>query len=251
MVDLDASVHHHSEIVTLQMHLQTLFSRGMDGINDDFMDIPDLIHMRALPGISLMVDLEKETCMCLRMDRAKMDGPLGPSLLSSSIPLMVNTNTDAWVLLLGMWTTALECVNKLPWTLKRRPSSLWESLRWETATKKVRFLCNFDAQTAGFGATGAYNVACSVGAISQRQLAARILMTVLERKLAAPRGIVVGQAHQGHPWNEMVDSIAKAVWHGWTPPIAFTFKSGELLRHSLAQWAWLDMVGSSPRCRIA
>ena len=70
-------------------------------------------------------------------------------------------------------------------------------------------------------------------------------MTILERKMDAKNGKVIGlhvKAHQGHPWNEMADSLAKAVWRGWTPHITFAFKSGDLLKHPLAQWAWLEVA---------
>ena len=108
------------------------------------------------------------------------------------------------------------------------------------------FYCHFDAQTVWV----LEQQDCTMwhvweGRPSQRQLAARILMTLLERKLAGMGSSVSGKhvkAHQGHPWNEMVDSLAKAVWNGWKPPTPFRFRSGGLLGHSLAEWAWLEVA---------
>jgi ribonuclease HI len=104
--------------------------------------------------------------------------------------------------------------------------------------------CHFDAMAVGFGATGVYGMPQRRGSTSTRQKAARILMTVLERRMEQQTGVCEGLhvcAHQGHPWNEMVDGMAKAVWHGWQPQTPFSFASGDLLRHPLAEWAWLQV----------
>ena len=107
--------------------------------------------------------------------------------------------------------------------------------------------CHFDALTVGFGALGASAIPCKRDSTSERQKAARLLMTVLEGKAEQLQSTCKGVhvcAHQGHPWNEMVDSIAKEVWKGWKPMKKFHFKSGPLLQHRLADWAWIEAAPS-------
>ena len=61
---------------------------------------------------------------------------------------------------------------------------------------------------------------------------ARVLVPLLQRKARTFRGLHV-HAHDGHPWNEFVDSIAGPRRKGWCPPIETSFRSGPLLRHRL------------------
>ena len=109
----------------------------------------------------------------------------------------------------------------------------------------ISIFCHFDAMAVGFGAMGTCNIPMQQGSQSDRQRGARILMTILESKVRRMQGSTKGvhvKAHQGHPWNEMSDSIAKAIWWGWKPPEAFVFRAGSLLRHSLAEWAWIEVA---------
>ena len=111
--------------------------------------------------------------------------------------------------------------------------------------KDCRIFCHFDAQAVGFGATGVSNIPERNGSQSVRQVQARTIMTILEQRSQQNKGYVQGchvKAHQGQPWNEMADSIAKAVWKGWTPPVIFQFRSKHLLQHQLAAWAWLEVA---------
>ena len=48
-------------------------------------------------------------------------------------------------------------------------------------------------------------------------------------------------AHEDHPWNEMVDSIAGAVADGWHPPTKACLRSQNLLDHPLKEWAWMQI----------
>ena len=104
--------------------------------------------------------------------------------------------------------------------------------------------CHFDAVTVGFGAIGTANIPEHKEGTSTRQTQARIILTILQRKTQQHGGCFKGlhvRAHQGQPWNEMSDSIAKAVWRGWKPLVEFEFRSSELLQHELAEWAWLEV----------
>ena len=115
-------------------------------------------------------------------------------------------------------------------------------------TQGVCFIqCHFDALAVGFGAMGISNIPVQKDGTSHRQAHARIMMTILEQRTQRFGGSFQGihvRAHQGQPWNEMSDSIAKAVWRGWKPPVAFEFRSRDLLQHELAAWAWLEISPS-------
>ena len=52
--------------------------------------------------------------------------------------------------------------------------------------------CHFDAMAVGFGATGVYGMPQRRGSTSTRQKAARILMTVLERRMEQQTGVCKG-----------------------------------------------------------
>lgn len=111
--------------------------------------------------------------------------------------------------------------------------------------RSVNIYCHFDALLVGFGAMGECNIPVQQGSQSERQRLARIVMTILESKSKQMDGDLKGihvKAHQGHPWNEMSDSIAKAAWWGWMPTVDFDFRSRPLLHHPLAAWAWIEVA---------
>lgn len=66
--------------------------------------------------------------------------------------------------------------------------------------------CHFDAQSVGRGAFGLSSCCTLHGAISNRQRAARLLVSLVQRKAGSVEGRHV-HAHEGHPWNEFVDIL--------------------------------------------
>eukprot|EP00438_Fugacium_kawagutii_P017131 Skav204405 [mRNA] locus=scaffold4169:218344:224337:+ [translate_table: standard] len=103
---------------------------------------------------------------------------------------------------------------------------------------------HFDSQAAGFGTVGSHNVARSDSLDSDRTVAARVLMGLVQQRFQSVVGYHI-HAHQSHPWNEMADSIASCIRHGWDPPVPFVWRSGPLLAHPLRDWAWLDLHSGS------
>ena len=99
---------------------------------------------------------------------------------------------------------------------------------------------HFDAQAAGFGSTGQTNVIHQDPALSRRQSAARVLASLVQRKSSSFKGCHV-HAHDGQPWNEMADSIAKKVVSGWQPPVTAELRSRQLMDHPLKQWVWMQV----------
>ena len=97
---------------------------------------------------------------------------------------------------------------------------------------------HFDATAVGKGSFGLTRVIQQVPEVSERQMDARVMISLLQRKASKVQGLHV-HAHEGQPWNEFADSVAGLVRRGWSPPIAAVLTCGPLLRHSLAHWAWL------------
>eukprot|EP00435_Cladocopium_sp_Y103_P008907 s549_g2.t1 len=97
---------------------------------------------------------------------------------------------------------------------------------------------HFDAMSVGQGSTGHTAVIQQNPEISTRQRAARVLVHLAQRKFDDFRGFHV-HAHQGNPWNEMSDSLARAVREGWSPEKTFQWSSGPLFNQRLHHWAWM------------
>eukprot|EP00435_Cladocopium_sp_Y103_P042136 s1102_g11.t1 len=98
---------------------------------------------------------------------------------------------------------------------------------------------HYDALSVGHGATGQQNQPMYSDGGSHRQHAARVLVSLLQRKAASVCGLHT-KAHVGQPWNECADSIAGQVCKGWSPPRPAILRAKIVLEHPLADWAWLE-----------
>ena len=107
-------------------------------------------------------------------------------------------------------------------------------------TQIVDVHLHFDATAVGYGIVGKSNLIQQDHTVSARQWSARVLMSILQRKHRQWYGYHV-HAHQGHPWNEFVDSLAGLAANGWLPHVHAVLRSGPLLRHCLAEWAWMQV----------
>ena len=110
--------------------------------------------------------------------------------------------------------------------------------RKELAEISVHF--HFDAMAVGKGSIGQTNVIRQSAEVSTRQKDARIMLSLIQRRAHRHEGIHV-HAHEGHPWNEFVDSVAGMVRKGWNPQRTAILRCGQILRHPLADWAWMMM----------
>ena len=115
-----------------------------------------------------------------------------------------------------------------------------EYLLSRTDSGELEVHLHFDAKSVGFGSTGDTNVVVSQYGSSVRQRAARIMLSLVQRRSQQWKACHV-HAHQGHPWNEFVDSIAGLVTTGWKPQRQAVLRSGSLLEHKLAEWAWMQI----------
>ena len=64
-----------------------------------------------------------------------------------------------------------------------------------------------DALAVGHGASGAQNLPHLKEGLSERQHAARVLMSILHQRAKQVQGLHV-KAHDGQPWNACADSFA-------------------------------------------
>ena len=95
---------------------------------------------------------------------------------------------------------------------------------------------HFDAHAVGFGATGYQASPLYHGYISERQRAARVFISLLQMHHAVFGHHV--HAHEGNPFNEMVDGIANATRKGWKGHVIPQLRGLSLLQHPLRDWAW-------------
>ena len=107
-------------------------------------------------------------------------------------------------------------------------------------TQLLEVHMHFDAMAVGHGSMGHANTIRQDDHVSTRQRSARVMMSMLQRKQKQWHGCHV-HAHQGHPWNEFVDSLAGLATTGWLPKVQAELRSGALLNHCLAEWAWIQV----------
>lgn len=84
--------------------------------------------------------------------------------------------------------------------------------------------CHFDALSVGQGTFGWSNCCTVERENGVRQTAARILMSMVQRRIGKIQGHHT-HAHVGQLWNEMADSIAGAICDGWTAPTPAELKA--------------------------
>lgn len=104
-----------------------------------------------------------------------------------------------------------------------------------TLEQSIHF--HFDAQSVGFGAFGVQATPTYHGETSSRQHGARVMLSFLQQQTrTCPIHV---HAHEGNPFNELVDSIATSVRCGWRPTNLPQLCSGKVLQHRGRDWAWL------------
>ena len=101
---------------------------------------------------------------------------------------------------------------------------------------------HFDCTSAGFGSTGDQKIPVQQTEYSCRQKAARVLVSLLQRKRGVHSHHI--HSHEGHPWNECADSIARWLREGGKCPQRPVLRSRALLSHPLCDWAWMQISPS-------
>ena len=235
------------DIAELQSLLRNVLSRGHEGINEDFADIPSLHPHAQIACLLSHAHSDKSPVY-----HVFTDGSCKHDRATWAITILQQHDLHGRNIFHRVGYAA-GCVSDDlgqfdPTAMDAEATAIIAMAEFALGQcfhQAITVYCHFDALVVGFGATGEYNIPMQHGSHSQRQKMARIIMTILESKAGQMDGSTFGihvKAHQGHPWNEMSDSIAKAVWHGWRPPAEFVFRSGPLLRHSLAEWAWIEVA---------
>ena len=109
--------------------------------------------------------------------------------------------------------------------------------RPHTAGLHITF--HYDAIAVGHGSIGTQSTPQTRESFSERQHAARIMMSILQQRATCVQGLHV-KAHVGQPWNECADSIANLTRKGWRAPCTAVLRSGKLLCNPLRDWAWIE-----------
>ena len=246
-VDLRGEEEKGNGISELDQTLQTIYKKGLHGINQDFMMVPYLHpHARIAcewvpPGTHHGHVWHIFTDGSAKNEKATWAIVIIKEVLWDGRHTFVRVGYAA-----GDVTEDLGPVDQN--AMDAEATAIIAMVEYALANcvfPESHVYCHFDAMAVGFGATGIQGIPQQKGSTSTRQKAARILMTILEKQMERKKGSCEGLhvcAHQGHPWNEMADGLAKAVWHGWQPQNHFTFASGALLQHPLAEWAWLQVA---------
>ena len=117
--------------------------------------------------------------------------------------------------------------------------AMMEYLLSKAALPSMEIHCHFDATAVGFGAFGIQNLIQQSPMESTRMRDARILTMLVQQRAFSHVACHV-HGHVGQPWNECADSLARLARQGWTPPIPAVLRSKSLLRHPLAEWAWIE-----------
>lgn len=236
-------------INTLHECLQRICERGQEGINSDFTMIPHL-H----PHAKIAAEWVSEATSEVDVWHIFTDGSAKNDKATWAMVILQEIHMRDSICYARVGYAADEVNDEIgrvdQTAMDAEATAIIAMIEYALANctrANVAVYCHFDAWTVGFGAMGDGAIPCKRDSVSERQNAARMLMTVLERRAEARQGSCTGVhvcAHQGHPWNEMVDSIAKEVWKGWKPLKKFHFKSGPLLQHRLAKWAWIEAAPS-------
>ena len=100
--------------------------------------------------------------------------------------------------------------------------------------------CHFDAKAVGYAAAGRQNIPVRKSGASTRVENARIMISLVQQKYEMFHPCHVF-AHEGNPFNEAADSFAQGYRQGWRPDIPAVLQSGNLWRHSLRKWAWIEI----------
>ena len=99
---------------------------------------------------------------------------------------------------------------------------------------------HFDATTVGFAATGEQNIPGFRLNRCSKQMEARIMMSLVQKKFDVCKGYHV-HAHRSNPFNELADGVAGLIRKGFSVPIKPVLRVSALLAHPLREWAWVEI----------
>ena len=105
----------------------------------------------------------------------------------------------------------------------------------------VEIHLHFDAQSVGFGATGAQAVPWQKLDQHTRPFEARIMVSLLQKRFHRVLPFHV-HGHCGNPFNELADGISRFIRLGHDCPVQPVLRIDALLQHPLRNFAWLEIA---------
>ena len=99
---------------------------------------------------------------------------------------------------------------------------------------------HFDAKTVGFGATGLQSTIFQKITHDSKPFQARLMLSMVQKKFSQVNPIHV-HGHDGNPFNELADGIARFIRCGNHCPVRPTLRCEALLQHPLREFAWMEI----------
>ena len=239
-------------LVSLKADLQVLFEEGWNGLNRDFALIPYVHPFAAIASQQLKLDGD-----CHNIFHIFTDGSCKRHNAAWAFVVLcecrATTHSEFFRIgyAAGMVNDSIGPVRMT--ATDAEATAIIAGVEYLLARPLIHdaeIFFHYDALAVGHGACGLQNVVQHVDAFSDRQRAARILLSILQQRAGEVTGLHV-KAHQGHPWNECADSIAGLVRQGWQPNVKTEFRSGRLLSHQLREWAWIEAMPDSQMPSLA
>ena len=231
---------------SLKSDLQVLFTEGWKGLNRDFALIPYLHPYAAIASQQVKLDVNCHNVFHIFTDGScKRHNAAWAFVVLCECRTPTHSNFVRVGYAAGMVDDAIGPVRMT--ATDAEATAIIAGVEYLLACPTIQnaeIFFHYDALAVGHGACGLQNVVQHVDTFSDRQHAARIMMSILQQSAGAVTGLHV-KAHQGHPWNECADSIAGLVRQGWQPMVQTEFRSGRLLSHQLREWAWIEAMPDS------
>eukprot|EP00435_Cladocopium_sp_Y103_P039621 s1783_g10.t1 len=230
-----------ASLAQLQGELNYLLDEPWKGLNTDFTILPD---MHPIAQVAQQSTLQGDESLST-VFHIFTDGSYGRGVAAWSFVLLAEWRTQQCTKFVRIGYAAglvTSEIGKVTQSAHDAEATALIAAAEYLLTRRDAHSCeinlHFDALATGKGSSGYYNQIRQTPDESERQAAARLLLSLVQRRVKAFAGLHV-HAHDGQPWNEMADSLAGQARRGWSPMNQVVWKSAGLLRHPLRNWAWL------------
>jgi ribonuclease HI len=239
-----------SRVQELQRHIETISKNEWKGLNRDFHAIPDL-HPFAQHACNVTKAISP---LCTpNIFHIFTDGSAKGGEAAWAFVLLCEQKIGSATRYFRIgYAAGILCDDVGPYEASSQDAEATaliaaaEFLLSRSQLANVDVFLHFDALAVGQGSLGKTKVIEQDSSVSCRQKAARIMLSLIQRKAKSLFGLHT-HAHEGQPWNECADSIATVVRKGWVPPHIAVLNAGAVVTHQLAEWAWLLIA---PTCEL-
>eukprot|EP00435_Cladocopium_sp_Y103_P047607 s1949_g14.t1 len=240
-ITLQSATQESPMISSLQVVLQELTADNWQGLNIDFTPVPDMHPFAQIACNVVPVGTHGNVFHVFS------DGSCRKGKAAWAFALLCETVTPVGRTLVRIGYAAgslNESIGKCQMTALDAEATgivaAAEYLLSKSHLPQCEIYFHYDATAVGHGSTGKQRTPVYAEGCSDRQKAARLLVSLIQAKAESVHGIYT-RAHDDNPWNECADSIAGHVCCGWVPPITAQLRSGNFLHHSLREWAWIEI----------